>query len=210
MKSFNSIGVILFSLLLPNVAHADVQIEPGLIHLRVEGPREWSTFPETPDAHELVRTFSAKRNSQAVFLRVRHQDVKQTWSVELNGKAIGELKIDENDMVEYFVVPTDAVIDGENNLRIFQTSKRRQDVDDIRVGEIVLGDMSREQLLSESAVEVRVLDAGTGSGIPARITVTNASGALQSVGAKSNDHLAVRPGIVYTSTGNAGIRFAGR
>ena len=29
------------------------------------------------------------------------------------------------------------------------------------------------------------------------------AGALQSIGAESNDHLAVRPGIIYTSTGTA-------
>lgn len=202
----NRIHLCLSSLLLisaPIASSAEVQIEAGLVHLRIEGVREWSSFPNEPDAHTLDRSFSAARNSLPLFLRLRHQDVKQTWHVELNGKRVGDLKIDENDMVEYFVVPVGGVADGENTLRIYQDTKRRAIVDDIRVGEVVLGATDIDSALSASKVEVNVVDADTGLPLPSRLTITNAAGALQTVGAQSNDHLAVRPGIVFTSTGIA-------
>ena len=181
---------------------ADVQVESKIVHLRIEGPREWSSFPETPDAHLLKRSFVATQNATPVFLRLRQQDVKQIWHVELNGTSIGKLRIDENDMVEYFVVPAGGVIDGENELRIYQDEKSAVP-DDVRIGEVVLGETDVETARSEFHVEIRVIDEGTGKLLPSRITVTNSGGALQAVGATSNDHLAVRPGIVYTSTGVA-------
>lgn len=203
MMSFKLWPLCLAMILIASVVCADVQIESEMVHLRISGAPEWSTFPDTPDANELKRTFSAKRNTQPIFLRLRHQDVKQTWNIELNGKTIGTLKIDENDMIEVFAVPVGAIVDGDNELKIFQAPKGRQVVDDIRVGEVVLGDKNAADRLSESKVEIHVVDEQTGTPLPSRITITNSSGALQSVGAESNDHLAVRPGIVYTSTGSA-------
>src|SRR5439155_5589537 len=67
-----------------------------------------------------------------------------------------------------------------------------------------------DQVLSEASVEIDVADTGRSARVsdpaaptPCRITVVNRDGALMTVGARSNDHLAVRPGVVYTSTGQA-------
>src|SRR5690606_21993278 len=77
----------------------------GLTHLRPEGPREWEEFPEQPDAQRLERTFDTVANDAEQTLRLRQQDVKQTWRIELNGKHLGDLHRDENDMVVYYVIP---------------------------------------------------------------------------------------------------------
>src|SRR5690606_35064229 len=77
----------------------------SLTHLRPEGPREWEEFPEQPQAHQLELTFTAAPNEREQTLRLRQQDVKQTWQIELNGKELGHLHRDENDMVVYFAVP---------------------------------------------------------------------------------------------------------
>ncbi len=178
-------------------------LEPGLIHLRGEGPREWSTFPETPDAARIGVTFSAEKNPGESTLRLRQQDVKQTWHVLLNDQPLGQLVVDENDMVVCFPVPGGALNDGENRLRIEQDARGRAALDDIRAGEIVLDRRPVRETLGEATVEIEVVDADSGVRLPARITVLNADGALQSVGAASNDRLAVRPGIVYTADGRA-------
>ena len=54
-------------------------------------------------------------------------------------------------------------------------------------------------------MEIEVVDADTQQHLPARLTIVDEDGALQSTGAASNHHLAVRPGIVFTSTGRARI-----
>ena len=180
-------------------------LDDRLHHLRIAGPREWTEFPEKPEAAFLELKFSAKKNSTEHTLRLRQQDVKQTWNVRLNGKQLGRLHRDENDMVVYYPLPANGLVEGENTLRIEQNPRGRQVPDDIRVGEIVLYTRTKQAVLGEAVVQVQVTDADGKQPLPARITIVNAKGALQTTGAVSNDHLAVRPGIVFTSTGKARI-----
>ena len=173
-----------------------------LHHLRIDGPREWSEFPETPEADHLERKFSSKRNESEQTLVLRQQDVKQAWRIRLNGKEVGRLTVDENDMIVAFPLAAGLLVDGDNVLRIEQDPRRR-DTDDIRVGEITIHPRPMEKVFSEASLEIDVLDQGTDKQLPARVTIINRDGALQTVGARSNDSLAVRPGIVYTANGTA-------
>lgn len=179
-----------------------VVVTPRLHHLRIDGPREWSEFPESSEGDHLELKFVAKKNEQEQTLLLRQQDVKQPWRVRLNGRDVGRLIVDENDMVIGLPVPAGALVDGENVLRVEQEPRSRT-TDDIRVGEISIVQGTKLEVFAAVHVEVEVLDAGTGNPLPARITVVNRNGALQTVGATSNDRLAVRPGIVYTVDGHA-------
>ncbi|MCH8829740.1 MAG: CehA/McbA family metallohydrolase [Planctomycetes bacterium] len=172
-------------------------------HLRISGQREWAEFPEKPDASRLALTFASKKNISEHTLRLRQQDVKQTWNVLVNGKRLGRLRNDENDMVVYFAVGAGVLIDGMNELRIEQDARRRRTPDDIRVGEITIVPRPVKDVLSQATLQIDVIDGNGGGNLPSRITIINENGALQTVGAVSNDHLAVRPGIVFTSTGRA-------
>jgi hypothetical protein len=178
-------------------------LQPGMLHLRVAGPREWSEFPETADAERLEAKFSSPANDREWTLQVRQQDVKQGWSLLLNGKKLGSLAVDENDMAVYFAVPGGAVQNGENTLRIEQTG--RDTPDDVRVGEISLHARPRNEVLNDAYVEIEVVDADSGKTLPSRITIVNSNGALQTTGAVSNDHLAVREGVIFTGSGKAGF-----
>lgn len=181
---------------------AEPQVLTGrLHHLRSGEQREWSEFPEQAEGAFLEWKFAAKASAAEQTLVLRQQDVKQTWLVRLNGKEVGRLPIDENDMVLYVAVPAGTLTDGKNVLRIEPAASKQSD--DIRVGQIALDPRPRGDVLGEGTVEVEVLDSDSGQRLPARITVVNAGGALQSVGASSNEHLAVRPGIVYTASGQA-------
>jgi hypothetical protein len=173
-------------------------LDPRLHHLRVGAEREWSDFPLKPDGPNLVVRFQAEGNAGEGALRLRQQDVRQTWKVLLNGKEIGRLSNDENDTILYMPIPAGRLAAGENALAIEQVGKAS---DDIRVGEITLDDRPVEQVLVESSAEIEVAQAGIP--IPCRITVVNPDGALMTVGAKSGNTLAVRPGVIYTSTGKA-------
>ena len=70
----------------------------------------------------------------------------------LNGKRLGELRIDENDMVLYFAVPAGTLEDGSNQLTISQ-DERSKVVDDIRVGEIELDPRPLATVLNEGPLK---------------------------------------------------------
>ncbi len=182
--------------------HAEQRVlDAKLHHLRIDGPREWTEFPETPDADSLVVKFETKANAGEQTLSWRQQDLKQSWKVSLNGRDLGRLVRDENDMVVYRPVPAGTLRSGVNELKIEQLGRRG--VDDIRVGAITLDDRPMQQALMEATVEIQVTDSATSEPIPCRITVLNEAGALMTVGAESNDEMAVRPGIVYCGHGRA-------
>ncbi len=167
-------------------------------HLRAAAEREWANFPEIPEAKELNLAFTAA-NSGPATLRLRQQDVKQRWKVRLNAKELGELPIDENDMVVYFEILAGTLVEGENRLLIEQQGDK---ADDVRVGEIHIEPRAMAEVLGETTVQVSVTDAARAA-VPCRITVLNEAGALQTLGAASNEHMAVRPGIAYTASGRA-------
>ncbi len=189
-------------LLVAHLAASEAQVlEPRLKHLRLGGPREWTTFAETPEGERLEVKFNSPANDREWTLQLRQQDVKQTWSVLLNGDRIERLPVDENDMVVYFALSAGAIRQGENTLRVEMNG--RGTPDDVRLGEVILHRQPRSELLNACTLEVAITDADTRDRLPARVTVVAETGAMQTVGAQSNDQLAVRPGLVYTSNGKA-------
>lgn len=183
--------------------HSQQVLLNGLRHVRIEGPREWTEFSETPDEKSIDLKFESSENKSEATLVVQQQDVKQRWDVAINGKQIGRLRIDENDMLVYFPVPANVLQAGENVLRIEQATQPNAVTDDVRIGNIRLLDRAVKEVLSDAACELMVVEAGSGQSLPSRITILNSDGALQSLGASSGDNLAVRPGIIYTSDGSA-------
>ncbi len=177
-------------------------LDRELRHLRIAGPREWSEFAERPDAARLELRFASQANAKPWTLQLRQQDVKQAWRVSLNEKQIGQLARDENDMVVYFDVPAGILHEGENTLLVEQDARGRPTPDDIRVGEVVLHRAPRQDVLDAATVKIEVADADQRRS-PARITIVNEAGALQTTSAASDNRLAVRPGTVYTATGLA-------
>jgi hypothetical protein len=201
MSAVRSLLLLLIIQVVQQTAFAEATVlTDRMHHLRVGANREWADFPEAAEATELEVTFDARRNESQATLRLRQQDVKQNWKVRLNTVDLGVLRVDENDMIVYFEIPVGTLVEGANKLFVQQQGNKS---DDVRVGEIWIDDRSVSQLLGEANVDAAVVDADTQQPIPCRLTILNASGALQTPGCESNDHLAVRPGIVFTSTGRA-------
>ena len=100
-------------------------IEPRLLHLRSGIEREWSEFPETSQDQQLNVSFASTDNVAEQTLVVRQQDVKQVWIVSINGKKLGELVRDENDMVVTFTIPAGSLVDGDNLLKIESPSPNK-------------------------------------------------------------------------------------
>ncbi len=181
-------------------------IEPKLVHLRNKPEREWSDFPETPHGTRLSTTLVARKNLTEHCLLLRQQDVKQQWFVSLNGKRLGELVHDENDMTIGLVVPAEALKDGENELVIESPASAKTPADDIRVGQIQLHSGPVNEVLSQATLEVTVVASESNVPLPCRITVIDANGSLASFGTISNDELAIRAGTVFTATGRATVK----
>lgn len=191
--------LLVFASIRPATAEPTM-VTPRLHHLRAGEEREWANFPATAEAKELNLTFSARANDLPATLRLRQQDVKQKWKVRLNEKELGELRIDENDMVVYFDIPAAALVDGENHVMVKQQGDKS---DDVRVGEVWIDARPKSEVLREAQIEIEILDAETQQPLPCRLTIQNEHGALQTPGVESNDSFAVRPGIVYTAAGRA-------
>lgn len=182
---------------------ADRVLTDRLHHLRVGTQPEWSDFPAQAEAETLELRFAGQPNPAEWSISLRQQDVRQTWKVLLNGRELGRLHSDENDQTCDMFVPAGILKEGENSFVVEQVGKT---ADDIRVGEVVLRDRPLGQVLSEGIVDVSVTEAtsdGKGTSVPCRLTILNRQGSLASIGAKSSDELAVRPGVVYTATGRA-------
>ena len=110
---------------------------------------------------------------------------------------------DENDLVVYVPVPASALSEGENLLRIESPARGPLPSDDIRVGQIRIEPRAVREVLNEGTVELEVVDAEQRESLPCRITIVDANRSLHMTGAASNDQLAVRPGTIYSSRGQA-------
>ncbi|MCH1494598.1 MAG: CehA/McbA family metallohydrolase [Rubripirellula sp.] len=182
--------------------------------------REWSEFPAEISDSSYKRQFTARVNSAPWTLSIRQQDVKELWTISVNGTIVGRLVRDENDLRCDFEIPPGLLHQSDNELVI---STQASSSDEIRVGEIEIHDCSPNQLRKLATVEVVITDTSQRP-MPGRITIVDDSGTLIPVhafasaspslaagqkddainGKASNDpKLASRQGVVYSATGHA-------
>lgn len=186
----------------PAVPAEEMEILPRMAHLRAGGEvRQWDDFPEKAEGERLELEFKARANATDQTLWLRQAQVRHQWQVTLNGQIFARLSRDERDQTIAWPVPAGALREGSNVLVV--EAPRAPSSDDILVGEIRLDSRRPDEVLGEARVEVAVSDADSGAALPCRITVVDAAGSLVSLGAVSDDRLAVRPGTVYTLDGNA-------
>ena len=202
-------GLLLAALaLLQSSPVADLVLTARMHHLRLGEAREWAEFPANAEGPALALDFEAAASATERTLRLRHRDVKAAWRVQVNGREIGRLPPDEADTISYLAVPPGTLRDGTNTLRIDGSGAAP---DDVLFGDIRLLGRPRADALSEATVDVAVHEAPGGLGIPSRITVTDERGTLVSLGNETDATHAVRPGVVYASTGAATLKLpAGR
>lgn len=186
-------------------AQSAVVLQSGMKHLRAYEPREWTEFPASAEAAEIELQFDADPSEPPGTLRWRQQDIKQTWKIVLNEVELGRLPVDENDQIGYVAIPA-GTIRAEANL--LQISQQGTTADDVRIGELSLDRRPIDEVLTESRLTIRVRDVSAGPGIPCRITILNAHGALQPVRPADQsraERLAIRAGIIYSADGTADL-----
>src|SRR5690554_2445103 len=175
-------------------------LDSSMHHLRNSGEPEWAEFASPPKGKELKLSFDLPDKMEYQTLKLRQQDIKQSWQVKLNGQVLGVLDRDEKDEVIFLALPNGILLPRQNILLIEQKDTAP---DDILVGEIVLYDKKKDDILSEASVQVNIYDEDQEYLLPSRITVTNKEGTLQPIGGFSGDDLAIRTGFVYTGSGKA-------
>jgi hypothetical protein len=184
----------------PLPAQPALVLEPRMHRLGVEGAPEWSDSPKA-QAQQLEVTFEAEANARPCTLLLRQAGVKFAWPVLLNGRKIGTLSTSHQALVHTLVVPPQALRTGRNTLAI----PPMPGGDDIEVGDLQLLTGPPEEALAQATVAVTVTDAGTGKGIPCRISIADDRGALAALLPLPDQSLAARAGVVYTGDGTARI-----
>lgn len=179
-----------------------VLLDKQEVQLRSGEQQEWAEFPASKLESQWRVEFDCKWDKQESVLQLRQYDVKEGWTVELNGEKIGELQRDENPLLVYYSIPQELLRRSENSLQIKPAAEKNSD--DIAISEVQLLRSSREHVLNAATLTVTVKDSD-GQLLPCRITIVNEGGAMVESGARSNQELAVRPGTIYTLTGRATI-----
>jgi hypothetical protein len=183
-------------------AQAQSVIDEGRHHLGTAGQPEWREFADSaPEGRGLEVTFQGQANASESTLLVRQRDVKLDWDVRLNGKRIGRLHSMEAALVHALAVPPGTLRDGENRLTIGPPAG----VDDVVIEGLYLDPRPLREALDRATLEVRVVEAERGGGLPCRITVVDDRGALAPLVVAPDSRLAARPGVVYTPDGLARI-----
>lgn len=172
-----------------------------LVHLRSGEHREWSDFPADAHGSEFAMTFQSRANETPQTLGLRRIDVKEGWQIELNGKRVGKLESDENDMEEAWELAPGTLLDGDNELRIAPNTDK---TDDVYIGTIWLDSRPKSEIYQQAKLSLSATGENDAA-LPCRFTILNDSGSLALLGASSNEQLAVRTGVVYSSTGEAEV-----
>ncbi|HTG45806.1 MAG TPA: CehA/McbA family metallohydrolase, partial [Verrucomicrobiae bacterium] len=193
--------VLLFNVLISSEG-AITAISELTHHLGVRGQPEWDIFEgKSPEGESLQIEFESRRNEREFTLFIRQDDVKQEWTVTLNGRKLGSLFLMEADLTHSIAIPAGALRDGKNELEI-----RAKIPEDILIHQISIGDNSKENLLTAGPLTISVIDSSNAEALPARLTITDANGSLVPIFDFGDTHLATRPGIIYTGTGIARLK----
>ena len=127
--------------------------------------------------------------------------MKEDWAVRLNGKTLGALFLMEEELVQTLRVPAGSLRQGSNLLEIIPKTP-----EDILIKEIALADCAKEELLKDCVVGISVRERGSDEKIPCRITIVDSKQSLAALNDfGETNHLAARPGVVYTADGSARV-----
>jgi hypothetical protein len=202
--TMNQLLRIVFLCLLGGSAYSQSLIlTDRLHHLRNGSEPQWEEFSGTSEGDRLRLNFKMESGSREHCLALRQYNVNEAWKVLLNNQVLGELTLDEKDMLSYFSISKGLLRSGENTIEILPavpgTTEGRGN--DIRVGQISLIVHSLEKILHQASVEIEVREGN--ALLPCRITVTDAAGTLHPIGQYTTSEQAVRTGFLYTATGKA-------
>jgi predicted metal-dependent phosphoesterase TrpH len=192
-------------------------LDAGYHHLGNDPVDNWPEASVEPEGTRLDIEFASQANAGEWLLYVHQRNVDESWTIELNGQAIGELDRSDDQIVALYPVAAGAVAEGTNRLSFYSSAPG----DDITLGDVRLIEASRREHFNLKPVRVRVTERGhgggpdgepgAGRGLPVRLTIVDEHGDRPEIYSGESYHTAVRPGVVYTATGDAAFEVpAGR
>src|SRR5258706_12778246 len=93
-------------------------LEDRVVHLGTAGQPEWLEFAQDhPHGRELLLPFTAEANDTERSLFLLQNNVKYGWSLELNGKKLGQLPLYEIPIISAYAVPPGSLKTGDNVLK---------------------------------------------------------------------------------------------
>lgn len=176
---------------------------PAPVLLRSGTNSEWAEFDKfMPAARPYALEFTNSLDSPA-YLLIEHRDVKHEWEVRLNGKRLGKLHQNEEHLTTTFQFG-----DLKEGANILQVSPPKQP-DDILIIKVTLlaADYAHGNL------KIQVTETNNGQLLPSRISIATENGVLpwvitakpdeRGLVVQGTNFLAVRPGVIYSSSGQA-------
>ncbi|MFT4647949.1 MAG: hypothetical protein ACI9X4_001164 [Glaciecola sp.] len=205
MKILAAVGLVLVA----SLGHAQASdtadmrvISTKIWHLGNDALPEWTEASAEPEGSRVDWTFEGRAFSGEGLLFLQQRDVNNTWLMQLNGKPMGALQTSEDSLMEFhYEIPAGLMVDGVNKLSVIATNP----ADDILIGNVrYLEKSTRDHfLLKPFALHVSQTVNGLVEDMPARITIVDSKGTMVQMYYAKAEHVAVRPGVLYTGTGHA-------
>lgn len=167
-------------------------LDPKLYHLGDDIIDLWPDISHKPDGERLDIKFTSQRNDKNFTLTLTYWDVNYPAAVVVNGKEINQLPPSQKSKDATVIIPAGSLVDGENTLSILPQLK-----DDCVIGKVVLHEKPFRELMKLQTVVLSVLDQGSKTLIPARLTITDSKGAPKEIFSSTNNQIAVRKGLIY-------------
>jgi hypothetical protein len=171
-------------------------IDADLHHLGDDRKPEWSEASAEPEGLKLERDFAAHDTGAEQVLALRSAHVDGTWTVLVNGTAVGELPRGEASVLTHLPLAAGVVHEGPNSLGLVPADAS----DDIVVGDLRLHPVPLRQLLDLRKVRVAVRD-DRGRPMPARLAIVDEAGAPAAIWYGTSELTAVREGLVCSGDG---------
>src|SRR5262245_27481783 len=119
LKTLCAVALLLLCAPCAQPAPASITLNEQRLHLRSSNAAEWEEYATSaPFGRQWETLFTSISNATPAALFIRQDDVRQDWSVDLNGKRLGKLFLMEADLVHALTVPTGAIRNGTNVLAI--------------------------------------------------------------------------------------------
>lgn len=174
-------------------------VDAKYYHLGDSVVTNWNETTTHPIGKRLDLTFNSHANTSETLLSIGHRHIDGKWELTLNGKLIGHLHKEQTLRQFYYTVPPNILINGTNVLSIISKSS----TDDISIGNIKFFDQPLAKVLQLGRVQITVKEALNKKGLPVRLTILGEDKKLVPIYEPNSPNLAVREGLVYTSTGVA-------